>query len=1067
MKQSEKMKMIEFIPILTRRLILSLLVLSIVLLIPTHSFAKNGGQSATNQGIGTYALIPGNIKDVCIYTDLLYSFPARDFLYYFNDRLLFLEKPEGLIVKNGYRKKLLDVVNGYSTLKKALHSKKKKRSNFFSLSVANSRGFKRTSRVLKAMGLSLEKRSGNYYHINNSEKNGNNGFRKYAGFDTKLRHWNNQLNTVEHFRLPLKESRLYVPWNYRFLQSITGIPLNEQNFFETMLGNEDFSLLLGILYRLTPDAISYIDNITDGTRKGSKKRSKKASKLRAWQEIYKNKKFLMGMFILSHALRMDSGAGTQPGWKLPGGKAGEMFWFQLVGENPRSAPRAFLRKLATEEEGKFNYLFLFSSFLQPQVQQLLFSGQNGIKLRELLLQIRLNKKEKLNKNYFPRFSSANFFTMLYTLQVKDEQFYLPLGIDNWGKAIQLAKFHNIGKTVNGDDPVIINDVFALMAKILMDFNSQQEEKPLLNDHPFVHTFLALHGKFAHRSGLMTPELLTNMAKHYREYNVLLDFIEKLPIQKSTTAVSMLEWVKGLQELNSKDRKLFTVIYQALFELLSHAAKYAPKAYDYDVLVQALTAIPLESNKLYDNLFQFFENHLGIQQGIREMSDVVLKGVTNREFRFAGNNYWFNVRNMSKEYIAETLTGQDAAFFTSFLDINRYLVQLSPLVGAKRGSSDYITAGSLVKQIIDILQQFPYAQIDENAPKDIRDRIMPYDRDDFNDAVDLFRFVVTYRNQNKRFHEITADIKQKYMLPQLKDYLVTLVYAVNARNGNLRAFLNPNLVRLHDFDATKDHTPWNFCGRPQRRDEFSGFMFAGGLSRLNISLTYKWLQHLFNRTYVHNGAHLQAVMVNLFDTFPMPVMTDEEMARAAGMVDKGMDIIARGCKDPEFRSTVISALGEFCTGFHLQQTIAYLQGKVNTHPLFFSELKQLGESLQTGKLMNNTDRSIQYYSSGSLQPRPNRLFPQEIANFFDSGWHSGEIVSEFKVKLQWQLHRSNIPAVFLGQFLYAYFNEVAPVIFSQNHPNDYYSTYVLFDMFNDSYLRNMIKNFQKEGHLKLR
>ncbi len=96
-----------------------------------------------------------------------------------------------------------------------------------------------------------------------------------------------------------------------------------------------------------------------------------------------------------------------------------------------------------------------------------------------------------------------------------------------------------------------------------------------------------------------------------------------------------------------------------------------------------------------------------------------------------------------------------------------------------------------------------------------------------------------------------------------------------------------------------------------------------------------------------------------------------------------------------------------------------------------------------------------------------MFPQELSHFFRSGWHSGEIASDFSVKIQWQLHKQGISAAFLGQFLYAYFLQTAPAIFSQNHPHDYYSTQVLFDLFNKSFIRNMIRNFQKEGHLKLR
>lgn len=47
-------------------------------------------------------------------------------------------------------------------------------------------------------------------------------------------------------------------WDYGFLRQVTGLELNADSFFEILLKDEKFSLLLGALYRLTDREIDYI-----------------------------------------------------------------------------------------------------------------------------------------------------------------------------------------------------------------------------------------------------------------------------------------------------------------------------------------------------------------------------------------------------------------------------------------------------------------------------------------------------------------------------------------------------------------------------------------------------------------------------------------------------------------------------------------------------------------------------------------------------------------------------------------------------------------------------------------
>jgi hypothetical protein len=173
-------------------------------------------------------------------------------------------------------------------------------------------------------------------------------------------------------------------------------------------------------------------------------------------------------------------------------------------------------------------------------------------------------------------------------------------------------------------------------------------------------------------------------------------------------------------------------------------------------------------------------------------------------------------------------------------------------------------------------------------------------------------------------------------------------------------------------------------------------------------------------------------------------------------------------------------------------VNYLTGTSKNHHLFFSEIKRLGEvffkrrkylenaflkkelEALTNMSMNSTIQSrnhefggIYYHTFGNLIPQQIRVFPQGVSSFLDTGWVSGEMVDEFKVKLSWHLYKKKIPPFLLGQVLYSYLIQTAPRIFSQGHVNDYFATYFIFKIFNNSHLRKILKDLQKKGYLKLK
>jgi hypothetical protein len=407
-----------------------------------------------------------------------------------------------------------------------------------------------------------------------------------------------------------------------------------------------------------------------------------------------------------------------------------------------------------------------------------------------------------------------------------------------------------------------------------------------------------------------------------------------------------------------------------------------------------------------------------------------------------------------------------------------------------------TFGSTVytgSRVTDAFNQLPYAEISRDAPRHIRDRVMVYSRDALNRDVSHLVQLIKQGAPALELERAAAKIKTNYLVYQLKDYLLALVYAVNAKNPSLQIFLNPNLVRLHNFDERRDRTPWNYCGAPPVTDHFSEYHLVGGLSRLNLSLAAKWYGHLFKRTFIHNPAQVQSLIINLLDFYPS-AMVGQSLQYNGLLVDFGMELLrkAREKGNITLRKDLIKELGTITTGYHYRGAIHYLTGKAQKHQLFCSETRKLAEIFfKKGKYLeeslykeqleafnrpplnkilqaeNHRFGSIYYRTFGNLVPHQMRLFPQEAANFFASGWVSGEMIDEFKVRLGWHFYKKQMPPFLLGHVLYKYFNHTAPRFLSQNHPNDYFSTYFIFGIFNDSHLNRLLKNLQKEGHLKLK
>ncbi len=1017
---------------------------------------------------GDTALIPGDINRVCYYTDFYYNFPSDDFFYYLNDGLLFTEKPDGIIIEKGLRNRLLKIVHWHQSIKKSLRRVRRNQANQVSIDISDSKGLKKVSALMDLLGLRINKTSKGLYHVTqNSEPDASDYFRFTLLKPNML---TRDLNKTHRFTFQLRETEIPIPWDYKFLREITGLKIEATSFFETLLKNERLSLLLGILYRLSDREINHISHLV------------KKPKYGAWKQIYQDKKFLMGMFLLSHALRVtdddDDDDGDKEGhqWELPGGLDAEAFWNEAARNDCKKAPMEFLYNLATKDDGKLNYLFLFGSFLPPSAQRTLFVGLNGQKMLKIYRLIPLTKKEKLDGSQFPELRDSNFYTLFYALPMQGNNFLFQPGADIWLRVITR------GERVSADS-------FDLFEALL---ERSQENKKSISE---IQKFVSLYTKFHHRLQLQTEDVLSCMYHNYEEYNVMVDFIEKLPIRKPATALKLFPWAYKFGGLNKRERVLFISLFQSLLELLSHASRYAPDRYDYDTLIEKLIEIPCDRQNFYDGLFAFFKTELKIEPDNKTLIDFVLEGIDNQILNVNGTDYKFIIKDIYRENIKEILQSQGVCTLSTLLYINRLLDQLLLESGQNTigtgTDSDTDPDTDIGSHISEAFRQLPYAEISKNAPKHIRDRVMAYNRNDLYAELARLNESINNKRSKTGLKSIIRRLKVDYLLPQLKDYLLTLTYAVNAKNPGLRIFLNPNLVRLHEFDERKGRTPWNYCGTPEVTDHFSEYHFSGGLSRLNLSLASKWNDYLFKRTFIHNPAHIQSVIVNLLDFYPPPLV-NYSLTYNALLVDFGLELIRKSQDNEAIKEDLLKELRTITTGYHYRKAVNYFNGKSPNHFLFFSEIKKLGEIFfKKGKYLekssydkqlepftrlplkpmmekeNHQFGGIYYHTFGNLIPQQFNLFPQEVSNLFGGGWVSGEMINEFKIKLSWHLYKKQVPSFLLGHILYLYFNEAAPRFLSQNHPNDYSSTYSIFEIFNDSHLRHILKNLQKEGHLKLK
>lgn len=1000
---------------------------------------------------GENIVIPGDVSRLCYYSNFFYNFPSKDFLYYLNDRLLFWERPDDLIVPNGLRDKLLKVAGWHKILKKSVLAYSRQGKNSVAFNLTDPDGYKQASQLMFLLGHSLEKnQQGQYYlaQIPGSQMVG------YLNFSLiRPQALEQQLNKTHTLYFHLKESEVPLPkgLDLAFIGKVTGLKIDPSSFFELMLKNERLSLLMAVLFRLSHHELRYIDS------------------LNGWEKIFQNKKMLMGLFVLSNALRVKGNQPDQYRLVLPGGEAAESFWSQLVGSNPSSFE--FLQHLATRDDGKLNYLYVFSYFLPEDTRKTLFFDYDAGKVKKIYDRINLGDKEKLKGSVFPALDDWSFFTMMYALKTNEGKIYFPQGVDTWLKVI------------NGSGSAVSGSLSNLLSALLEEKNNGKMSA--------LRKFMALYSKFSHRPQLLGNGALLKLYNNYEKYNGLVDFIEKIPIKKPETLAKLFDWVPTLESLGREDEVLFTMIYQSLFEILSFTAKYEPDRYDYDLLVSELVELPLSRALFYHRLFQFFNKNLNIKSRGLTPVHVMLRGIPNPTVVIEGLTYRFIIREAFQKTINKIIQAQEVCRFTDLLEINRLFAE-----GLKVKPPHTANVGARIEEIF---QQLPIPGISDDAPKAIRDRVTPYSQAKLNSLVKDFVEKMHLGAGPSQLQKQADQIKGDYLIYQLRDHLLALAYAVNAKDAKLRAFINPNFLRLHDITGCNGYSLWdNECQnkKQKKRELLSGFHLSGGLSRLNLSFATRWQEHLFRENILLNPPHVQAVITNLLELYPFPRI-DQSLTYQALLVELGLTILREAGENGNetIKQDIIDVLHTLAAGYHYRQAMTYVNGESNYHNLYFNELYRLGEAFllkfpgreylagmpaweklaafrtpsQVEALKTETDGfgAIYSHTFGNMRPRSLRLFPQEMSNLLASGWLSGSMIDEFKIKLAYHMYKKQIPAPLLGQFLYMYLNKTGRRFLRQNHIHDYPITYFVFDIFNTSHLNRLIKQLKKEGYLKLK
>lgn len=959
--------------------------------------------------------------------------------------------PDGKLYKKGLRRQLNNLFLIYKTIKKHINSTyPNSTEKGITLNLKDPAQFKSAKKIFILLGAKLLKSEEETFSLEEIRSTGIVDYFRFLGLD--LPTLERQINKTNRFYFNPKHSLIEIPWSFEFLNKITGLNLKTETFFQELVRNERFSLFLGIFFNLSEAEIQYIHNLSRTPNQSG------------WNEFYRDKQKLIGMFLLSKALRVYNNT-----LLLPGGEAAEKLWEEVSGVNPRASPLKFLKTLCSKGQGKLVYTYIFSFFMPEDLREQVMLGYNGIKFKEILRQINLKSMEKIDEKRLPQLHQENFFKSVFALKIRNNVIWLPPGPSEWLRIF-------FGSNLKGSHE---DQVFELLKKLAGATPKDRRR------------FVSIYTKFHHRSDLQTSKVLKKCFDTYDEFNIMLDFIEKIPVKNPDTFINLLDWAESFQKLPPKEFSLYVPIFQSLLEIMGHRAKYDPHEVDFDKMLNAMMEISRVDNcTVFENCLNFLKIQWGIiltkENADESMINHLLKGINNSNINIKGAIYRFRPRDIFKDVMEKIMETQELCPLNLLADLNHMLNNLQNMKLDMRRK--------IQKGFYSRLDQIPHPGISPKAPSPIKDRVLQYSTKEFDKDSKKFEIHFTKETSAEMVRFSARHIKGTYFLPHLKDYLLTLAYTINAKNQKLKGFLNPNLIRLHDFDremAWKDCTDSNQQSRSKKHafgQQFSGYYFRGGISRLDSAFLPLWKRYFFPRNLILDPSHIQAILLNILDLYPIPAHP-EGQEYISLLTELGLELIRKSIEIPELKSRLIKESASLLVGFHYRNLMEYFNGKNKDFHLYFYELYGLGErcskspeildyfsskgnlekylSLNTDGLrrVSQMNKGISYSSFGNVIPQNMSIFPAGIGVLFTSGVTSGEMMNEFKISCAYYMHKKKLPMVMMGYILYNYIHTIGP-IYSQNHRRDHFSSYFLFSIFNQGHINHGIRKLKEKGFLRI-
>ncbi len=1007
---------------------------------------------------GERVIIPGNSTILSRYLNFYYNLPSKDFIYHLNDMLIYSEAPTNKLFKKGIRNKLFKIVEMENKIEKLIKTRFKYEKNMFTINLSSSKGFRDASKLLNYLGLFLEKKNSGMYAIEEDDSTGIVDYYRFVNLRVKsLEKLINRTNRLFYNHI---NSEMEIPFTFKFLSSCTGLDVNSENFIELMTVNKQFSILMGILYRLSESDIKYISELVP---KGN-----------AWRTIYSDKQFLMGIFNLSTALRTNSGK-----LLLPGGEKWTSFWSSLAGVQYSNSDISFLKSIATKDRGKLNYLYSLSFFIpESRLKPILFNMDIS-KMKKVYDLILLAENEALADNRFARLRNPGFFRIMYALDVENGEVTFPGDMNNWIKMLGGTNTLEIEKETPAQ-----NDLYFMFIQELMQKGKIKGQKSPISK------FISIYSKFQGRPELISEETLKLFYEGYDKYNILNDYIEKINIIDKETVMKLFDWVKSIEKLNKKDRAIFTAIYQSLFEILSFSSKYHPNGYNFDLLVTDLINIPLDKNKFIDNLFKYLNKNMKIPLRKNYIDsrfcEYILNGIENEFVELYKSDYELMNKNILRESLNRIITSQEVIHLSTVFEFNDLFNRLP--------SSDKAAKKSRYNKIVELFQSLSHPEISEEAPKFIRMRVMSYKKSELNKDLRKLESLTSGDSSIVEINKLVNKFRNKYLFPHLKNYLLTIAYALNAKTDRLKIFINPNLVKLHDFEDSGKNTPWNYSGKPDSilsAKAIPGFRLKGGLSRLNIVFSSVWRDQMLAGNIIFDTELIESVFCNILNLYPYAKLKYFPKY-ASLLINYGVELIDNRKNNPSIKTKLKTETGKFLSGNTYRNVINYLDGKAKKPLLFYDQYYKLGKAfLKYEKILDefyskddlkkyfnfplkaeleNEKKwfgNIYFKTFGSLKPKWREFFPPDTGNLFRSGTLNGEAFREFKMKLSYLSEKKKYPPLLHGHFLFNYLITTFPRYYQQNYDKDYYTTYFIFNILNNANLSKIIKRYQKKGYVRLR